>query len=124
MLPDRKVAEEFSMSISKVSFIVDHGLAPYFKTILKDEIKESDCNMLSFDESLNGITQTCQMDVLVQYWDVIDKVKVRYWTSAFLRHSAASDLLAHFNENLPGFDSSKMFQVVLDGRYLLPIGNF
>ena len=55
------------------------------------------------------------MDLLVQNWDVNDKVKVRYWSSAFLGDSAASDLLIHFNENLSGFDSSKMFQVSMDG---------
>ena len=55
------------------------------------------------------------MDLLFRRWDVSDKVKVRYWTSAFLGHSAASDLLTYFNKNLAGFDSSKMFQVSMDG---------
>ena len=106
------------MSTSKVSYIVNHGLAPYFKIILKDEITKSDCYIVSFDESLNDKTQMCQMDLLIRYWDVNDKVKVRYWISAFLGHSAASEgemKLTHFNEKLSGFDSSKMFQVSLDG---------
>ncbi|XP_047140612.1 uncharacterized protein LOC124815840 [Hydra vulgaris] len=115
MFPDSKVAEDFTMNTSKVSYIVNHGLAPYFKTLLKEEITKSDCYIVSFDESLNDITQTCQMDLLVRYWDGNDKVKVRYWTSAFLGHSAASDLLTHFNENLSRFDSSKMYQVSMDG---------
>ncbi|XP_047123731.1 uncharacterized protein LOC124806683 [Hydra vulgaris] len=115
MFPDSKIAEDFTMSTSKVSYIVNHGLAPYFKTLLKEEITKSDCYIVSFDESLNDITQTCQMDLLVRYWDGNDKVKVRYWTSAFLGHSAASDLLTHFNENLSRFDLSKMYQVSMDG---------
>jgi len=55
------------------------------------------------------------MDLLVRYWDVNDKVKVRYWTSTFLGHSSASDLLSHFTENLSGIDSGKMYQVSMDG---------
>ena len=113
--PDSKVAEEFSMSTSKVSHIFNYGLAPYFKTILEDDITKSDWYIVSFDESLNDITQTCQMDLLVQYWDVNDKVKVRYWASAFFGHPAVSDLLTHFNKNLSGFYSSKVFQVSIDG---------
>ena len=70
MFPDSKVAEEFSMIKSKVSYIVNHRLAPYFKTILKDEITKFDCYIVSFDGNLNDITQTCQMDLLVSYWDV------------------------------------------------------
>ena len=70
MFPDSKVAEEFSMITSKLSYIVNHRLAPYFKTILKDEITKSDCYIVSFDGNLNDITQTCQMDLLVSYWDV------------------------------------------------------
>ena len=115
MFPDSKAAEEFSMSSSKISYIVNHGLAPYFKTILKDEITKSDCYIVSSGERLNDMTQTCQMDLHFRHWDVNDKVKVKYWTSAFLGHSAAFDLLTHFNENLSGFDSSRMFQVFMDG---------
>ena len=77
MFPDSKVAEEFCISTSKVSYIVNHGLAPYLKAILKDEITKSDYYIVSLDESLNDMTQTCQMDLLVRYWDANDKVKVR-----------------------------------------------
>ncbi|XP_047130548.1 uncharacterized protein LOC124810196 [Hydra vulgaris] len=113
MFPDSKIAEDFTMNTSKVSYIVNHGLAPYFKTLLKEEITKSDCYIVFFYESLNDITQTCQMDLLVRYWDDNDKFKYR--TSAFLGHSAASDLLTHINENVSRFDSSKMYQVFMDG---------
>ena len=83
---------------------------------MKDEITKSDCYIVSFHESLNDITQMYQVDLLFRYWNVNDKTKVRYWTSAFHGHSVASDLLSHFNKNLSGFDSSKMFQVFKDGR--------
>ena len=56
--------------------------------------------MVSFDESLNDITQTCQMEILIRYWDINDNVKVRYWRYSFLGHSTHSDLLKHFNESV------------------------
>ena len=96
MFPDSKVAEKFSMSTSKVSY-------------------KSDCYIVSLNESLNSITQTCQMDLLVGYWDVNDKVKMKYRTSTFLVHSTASNLFTHFNENLWGFYSWKMFQISMHG---------
>jgi len=41
MFPDSKIAAQFQMSSSKVSYMVNHGLAPYFQTILKDEVRKS-----------------------------------------------------------------------------------
>ena len=56
------------------------------------------------------------MDILIQYWDSNDSVKVKYyWTSSFLVHSSHSNLLKHFNESLSGLDLSKMLQVSMDG---------
>ena len=115
MFPNSNVASAFSMAATKVSYVINHGLATHFKQILKDGITKSDCYVVSFDESLNDITQTCQMDILIRYWDSNDSVKVRYWTSSFLGHSTHSDLLKHFNESLSGLDLSKMLQVSVDG---------
>ena len=58
MFPDSHIATGFSMSSSKVSYIINHGLAPHFKQISKDGVGKSDCYVVSFDESLNDVTQT------------------------------------------------------------------
>ena len=87
MFPDGNVSSAFSMAPTKVSYVINYGLATHFKKILKDGITKSDCYIVSFDESLNDITQTCQMDILIRYWDSNDSVKVRYQTSSFLGHS-------------------------------------
>ena len=34
-----------------------------------DEVRKADIVVLLFDESLNSKTQTCEMDVIVRYWD-------------------------------------------------------
>ena len=67
MFPDSNIASAFSMAPTKVLYVINHGLATHFKQILKDGITKSDCYVVSFDESLNDITQTCQMDILIQY---------------------------------------------------------
>ena len=77
MFPDSNIASAFSMAPTKVLYVINHGLATHFKQILKDGITKSDCYVVSFDESLNDITQTCQMDILIRYWDSNDSVKVR-----------------------------------------------
>ena len=103
------------MAPTKVSYIINHGLATHFKQILNDGITKLDCYIMLLDESLNDTTHTCQMDILIRHWDSNDNVKVRYWKSSFLEHSTHSDLLKHFNESLPGLDLGKMFQVSMDG---------
>ena len=100
MFPDSNVASAFSMASTKVSYVINHGLATHFKQILKDGITKTDCYVVSFHESLNDIIQTCQMDILSRYWDSNDTVKVSYWASSLLGHSTHFDLLKHFNESL------------------------
>ena len=65
---------------SKMQYgLINHGLAPYFKSLLLDSLKKSDIYVYSFDESLNYVTQTCEMDLYIRYWDIIDnQVSVRY----------------------------------------------
>ena len=44
---------------------------------LKRMLKKSDLYGICFDESLNDVTQSCQMDVLIRYFDSADrKVKI------------------------------------------------
>ena len=52
-------------------------MAPYFKDVLEEMLKKSDLYVICFDESLNDVRQTCQMDVLIRYFDSVDrKVKM------------------------------------------------
>ena len=61
-------------------YLATLGIAPYFKLLLQSELAKSDIMVFSFDESLNSITQSCEMDVILRYWsDEEKKVKVRYF---------------------------------------------
>ena len=57
------------MGPDELHYYVTFGLAPYFKSLLIDTLKKSDCHVLSFDESLNDFTQTSEIDLLVWFFD-------------------------------------------------------
>ena len=59
MFPDSKIAKSFQMRPNQIGSSIRHGVGPYFKGFL----------VVSFDESLNKKTQTCQMDLLIRYWN-------------------------------------------------------
>ena len=46
----------------------------HFKNVLLDEVKNSQIHVLSFDDSLNDVTQKCEMDVLIRFWDDAENV--------------------------------------------------
>ena len=50
---DSKIIKSFQLSKTKCGYIMNFGLAPYFKDFLLKEIKASDCFRVSFDESMN-----------------------------------------------------------------------
>ena len=71
--------------------------------------------MYSFDESLNDVTQTTEMELHVRYWDPIEnRVKVRYYDSTFLGHGTHTDLLNHFKCIINDLPSNKVYQVSMD----------
>ena len=116
MFPDSNIAKQYQMGPDKLKYVVNWGLAPYFKDLLIEDISKAKYLSVGFDESLNKITQSCQMDLMVRYWDVNNsKVQVRYWDSTFLGHSAANDLLQHFNDSVESINPSKIIHVSIDG---------
>ena len=68
MFPEGPAAEYFQMRRGKLSYVVKFGIGSFFKQLLEEKISESKCNVVSFDESCNGFTQTCQGDLVTRYW--------------------------------------------------------
>ena len=76
MFPNSNIAKSFELGVTKLKYVINFGIAPYFRDILYNHLK-SDCFVISFDESLNDYTQNCQMDILIRFFDhVEDRVKV------------------------------------------------
>ena len=99
MFPDSKIAKPFQVGPDKLKYICNFGFAPYFQTILAKKLKKSEHYVISYDESMNEVTQNCQMDVLIRYFNEYDKqVKVRYLDSCFLGHDLFEQFTNAVNE--------------------------
>ena len=116
MCPDSQIANDFKVCRLKLMYIVKYGIAPYFKQLLDAKLKKAPLYTLSFDESLNEITQESEMVVMVQYWDEEEnEVRTRYLGSTFLGHSTAVDLMDKLNEVIKHLDPEKLYQISMDG---------
>ncbi|XP_023241751.1 uncharacterized protein LOC111639988 [Centruroides sculpturatus] len=94
MFFDTAIARQFQLGPDKASYIINYGLAHYFRKKLIDAVTSCDNITIAFDESLNKVAQRIQMDLVIKYWDKSkDKVMTRYLNSVFLDHSTAYDLL-------------------------------
>ena len=63
MLIDSEIAKSFQLSKTKCGYIINFGLAPYFKEHLLKSLRVSPYFVLSFDESFNQTLQEEQMDL-------------------------------------------------------------
>jgi len=116
MFSDSQIAQKFAMSKTKAAYSIVHGLAPYFKEKLDEDIKKCPIFVACFDEALNKIAQRGQMDIVIRYWsEDSNQVATRYFTSVFLGHSTALDLEAKFREGMSSLSLQKLIQVSLDG---------
>ena len=114
MFPDSKIANKFSLARTKCSYMITYSIAPYFASLLLEDIKHSDNFSISFDESLNSVTVNKQMDIVTTFWDKLNsKVEVPYLISIFL--TRADDLLKAFQEATSKLALDKMLQMSMDG---------
>ena len=67
MFTDSEIAKDFQLSRTKLTYITNFVKVPYFHQLLIDELKNYDYYSLSFDESLNDFTLTCQMDINIRF---------------------------------------------------------
>ena len=113
--PDSRVAQQFSFGETKCMYTINYGIAPFCKKLLRIKLRNEPF-VLMFDESPNKYLQQKQMDILVRFWDS-GFVKFRFFTSTFIGHGRAVDLLAHLTECLEGlplgFES--VIQLSMDG---------
>lgn len=74
--------------------------------------------VVMFDESLNHKLQEKQMDLLLRYWDEErHRVVTRYYTSEFMGHATADDMVKHFTTCIleSGLRMAHMVQISMDG---------
>ena len=101
-------------ALFKAMFV--YGIAPYCNEMLKKEVGASDFYTVMFDESLNSVTQSSQMDILVRFWDnTTNAAKIRFWKTTYLGHATHKDLHDGFTKATADLDISKMVQLSMDG---------
>ena len=61
MFSDSQIAKDVQMSRTKMAYLINFAIAPYFLKILISELKSCNYYSTSLDESLNDIAQTCRM---------------------------------------------------------------
>ena len=66
MFSDSHIAKSFKLSKTKCAYLINFGIAPYFKEVLRKEIINAPIFSLLFDESMNHILQNEQGDILIQ----------------------------------------------------------
>lgn len=116
MFPELNNLKDFSLGRTKSMYVINHGLAPYFKALLIDTLGKSKIHAYCFDESLNESTQSSEMDLYVRFWDDLEKrVKVRYLGSSFLGHCKSNDLMDHFTKLTDVLKSEHLYQISMDG---------
>ena len=66
LFPDSNISNHYQMGADKIRYLVNWCLAPYFKEKLVEDVTRSKFPLADFDESLNHIIQTSQMDIAVK----------------------------------------------------------
>ena len=106
---------KFNLARTKSMYVINHGLAPFFKSMLNDSLQKCNIHVFYFNESLNEVTQTCEMDMYIRSWnDNSNTVNVRCGSS-FLERATHPDLFYHFNSLTKDFDPTHLYQISMDG---------
>lgn len=114
MFPDSDIASRFACSETKSSYLTTFGIAPYFADILRSKVKSDLDYVLLFDESMNKKNGKKQMDWHIRFWDN-NMVKTRYYTSQFVGHCKATDMVNCFHDVIAGLKRSNLIQLSMDG---------
>ncbi|CAF2889007.1 unnamed protein product [Rotaria sp. Silwood2] len=114
MFPDSKIATEFSIS-KKISYVLSHGLGPYFHQQLIKSLKRNGKFVLCFDEQTNNQNRK-QLDLLVKYWCYDEGLVVtRYYKSILLGHATAAVLKTAILDSLKS-NGLELKQLLMLGR--------
>ena len=99
-----KVPESFTMSSSKVSYLVSKSSGPYFKQVLANDVKTSETPFtLQYDETTNAQVNN-QLYVKIRYWSLAQsQVVVHHLQTYFMGHTTgqhiADKILSSIQDN-------------------------
>lgn len=109
MFSDSATTVNLQLQRAKLTYVIIYGLRMNFAEMLISEVLESDLFSISFDESLNKVSQNEQIDIIVRFLcKYSNKVISRFLTSCFFDHTTAIDLLEALKSVLKNFNLNKM----------------
>lgn len=118
MFPDSEIASKFILGRDKMSYLIHHGLASYFRESLLQKLRKCPWFVVSFDEAINRISQRGQMDLIIRYFeDETKKVTTPYLNFVFPNRSRAEDLVSKFKEGMVDLPF-KILQISMDGPHV------
>ena len=115
---DSDIAQHMKLGSTKASYLIVHGLAPYFQSyFLRDMRAGIGYYTLYFDETTTRQVKK-QMDIHVAYWSpLFNRVIGLYLDSKFLGHADAVTVKSVIEEFLEekNLDPHKLLQCSMDG---------
>ena len=115
MFKHSKVAEKFTCGSIKCSYVINFGIAPYFRSLLQDALNNAPFYVCSFDECHNNMIKKGQMDMLIRYWDTsTNLLSNRYYNSELFGKVPANNVHTKFEICSSSLDSNKMIQVYVN----------
>ena len=116
MFPDSTITEKFCLQKEKCAYFSNYGIAPHFRSMLLNIVKDSEFCAILFDKSLNIVIQMGHIDLVVNFWGiVVNKVCTCYLNSTFIGHAWHQDLFEHVILALDSLDLKKLLLVSMDG---------
>lgn len=96
MFPDSEIAKLYKMESSKSAYVINHGIEPYMRSLIKEDVQKSVFVFL-FDETTTSQIKK-QYDGHVSYFsNTFKRIVTRYIGSCFTGHCTSDDLLSDFN---------------------------
>ena len=80
MFAGSPTAQGFNRGLSKISYVLSDGFAPFLLRQICDEVRKSNSGFTLIDETTNAKVEK-QMDILIRYWTGKGEVQTKYLTS-------------------------------------------
>ena len=115
--PNSQIIKQVYLHRTKLEYIVNQGLAPYFKEKPISSVKEAAYFVFSFDESFNSESNKKLLDAHVNFFnDKSNHVERKYIGSCFIGHRDAETCLKSLIDILGNLDyANNLIQMGVDG---------
>ncbi|PFX25307.1 hypothetical protein AWC38_SpisGene10081 [Stylophora pistillata] len=111
-----KIPNNFTMSSSKVSYLISEVTGPYFKKIVTDDVKKNSGSpfTLQYDETTNALVNK-QLDIKIRYWSSAQsKIVVQHLQTYLMGHATglhlAEKIISTFHDSGIALEQLQMLE--------------